>query len=82
MLADFFNSRSQPKRPSSQMVLSRIEWQHYGMLYCGTVVWLLAARGRMRLLQLRMGLQEFVPSCFHSASTGSGNANAAPEGGA
>jgi hypothetical protein len=26
--------------------------------------------------------KDFAPSCFHSASTGAGNANAAPEGGA
>lgn len=31
---------------------------------------------------LRSGMKDFVPSCFHSASTGVGNANAAPEGGA
>lgn len=26
--------------------------------------------------------KDFAPSCFHSASTGGANANAAPEGGA
>ena len=26
--------------------------------------------------------KDFVPSCFHSATTGGSNANAAPEGGA
>ena len=31
---------------------------------------------------LRSGMKDFGPSCFHSASTGAGNANAAPEGGA
>jgi hypothetical protein len=31
---------------------------------------------------LRSDMKDFGPSCFHSASTGAGNANAAPEGGA
>lgn len=31
---------------------------------------------------LRSGMKDFGPSCFHSASTGVGNANAAREGGA
>jgi len=30
---------------------------------------------------LRSDMKDFGPSCFHSASTGPGNANAAPEGG-
>ncbi len=30
---------------------------------------------------LRSGMNDFGPSCFHSASTGVRNANAAPEGG-
>ena len=30
---------------------------------------------------LRDGTKDFASSCFHSASTGLGNANAAPEGG-
>jgi hypothetical protein len=30
---------------------------------------------------LRCDMKDFVPSCFHSASTGVGNANAAREGG-
>jgi hypothetical protein len=30
---------------------------------------------------LRSDMKNFGPSCFHSASTGFGNANAAPEGG-
>ena len=37
-------------------------------------------RGRdFRLLSVS---KDSAPSCFHSASTGAGNANAAPEGGA
>ena len=31
---------------------------------------------------IRLIAKDFFPSCFHSASTGVGNANAAPEGGA
>ena len=31
---------------------------------------------------LRSDMKAFAPSCFHSASIGIGNANAAPEGGA
>jgi|GEM_PF-4631137 len=31
---------------------------------------------------LRSDMKDFGASCFHSASTGGGNANAAPEGGA
>lgn len=31
---------------------------------------------------LRSDMKDFAPSCFHSASTGGSNANAAPEGGA
>lgn len=30
---------------------------------------------------LRSDMKDFVPSCFHNASTGGSNANAAPEGG-
>lgn len=30
----------------------------------------------------RSDMKDFGPSCFHSPSTGAGNANAAPEGGA
>ncbi|MCB8837285.1 hypothetical protein, partial [Aurantimonas sp. VKM B-3413] len=30
----------------------------------------------------RSAMKDFGPSCFHSASTGGANANAAPEGGA
>ena len=30
---------------------------------------------------LRSDMKDFGPSCFHSASTGGTNANAAPEGG-
>jgi len=33
-------------------------------------------------LIFRSDMKDFGPSCFHSASTGVGNANAAPEGGA
>jgi hypothetical protein len=32
--------------------------------------------------ELRSDMKDFGPSCFHSASTGCRNANAAPEGGA
>lgn len=31
---------------------------------------------------IRSDMKDFGPFCFHSASTGFGNANAAPEGGA
>jgi hypothetical protein len=33
-------------------------------------------------LPMRLITMDFGPSCFHSASTGGLNANAAPEGGA
>ncbi len=33
-------------------------------------------------IRFRSDMKDFGPSCFHSASTGAGNANAAPEGGA
>jgi hypothetical protein len=36
----------------------------------------------MRLLDFRIVTKDFAPSCFHCASTGFANANAAPEGGA
>lgn len=36
--------------------------------------------GRSRSLWLRIGTHKFAPSCFHSASTGGANANAAPKG--
>jgi hypothetical protein len=43
-------------------------------------------RRHMRVLKnergLRSDMKDFVPSCFHSASTSSSNANAAPKGGA
>jgi hypothetical protein len=36
---------------------------------------------QVRRLLLRIAPQAFAPSCFHSASSGSENAKAAPEGG-
>jgi len=33
-------------------------------------------------IRFRSDMKDFGPSCFHSASTGCSNANAAPEGGA
>ena len=38
--------------------------------------------GVYMFFSLRSDMKDFAPSCFHSASTGFGNANAAPEGGA
>lgn len=42
-------------------------------------------RRHMRVLKnergLRSDMKDFGPSCFHSASTGGGNAKGAPEGG-
>ena len=37
---------------------------------------------RMLTSHYRIATKDFAPSCFHSASTGFANANAAPEGGA
>lgn len=37
---------------------------------------------RMLTSRYRIATKDFAPSCFHSASTGGGNAKAAPEGGA
>jgi len=33
------------------------------------------------IVGFRIATKDFAPSCFHSASMGIGNANAAPEGG-
>ena len=38
--------------------------------------------GAYMFFSLRSDMKDFAPSCFHSASTGGSNANAAPESGA
>ena len=37
--------------------------------------------GSYMIFSLPSDMKDFAPSCFHSASTGFANANAAPEGG-
>lgn len=73
--ADVGHHRSRPAR-------ARLRQRYSGRYGWGDPDRAALEATRIADTKLRSDMKDFAPSCFHSASTGVGNANAAPKGGA